>query len=71
MICVSVALIPVVTAFNNEVSGVADAGDGEIVASGKSRAAVRAAALVRWFARFRLVVFTGVEVSVPQVFGNL
>ena len=46
-ICVSVALIPVVTAFNNEVSGVADAGDGEIVASGKSRAAVRAAALAR------------------------
>ena len=46
-ICVSVALIPVVTAFNNEVSGVADAGDGEIVASGKRRAAVRAAALAR------------------------
>ena len=41
------ALIPVVTALNKEASGLADAGDGEIVPSGRRRAAVRAAALAR------------------------
>lgn len=45
--CVSVALIPNVAAFNNEAPGLADAADGEIVPSGRRRAAVRAAALAR------------------------
>lgn len=45
--CVSVALIPGVTALNNAVLGLANAGDGAIVPSGRRRAAVRAETLAR------------------------